>query len=411
MLRRLPILSPESSSFTIRHLYGVDDPSFERAIGSLLGPSIQRGNRVETLLNGDQIFASMLEAIGSAQQSITFETYVFWDGVVAKKFAETLSERARAGVRVHAIIDWYGANRLQQDNIRRMEEAGVEVRLFHPLAWYNPLRWSRATEMDHRTHRKLLVVDGKVGFIGGVGIADEWAGNAQSPEEWRDTHFRVEGPVVAQLQSAFLDNWLELGGSLLHGERYFPALEAKGSVAAQAFKSSSHEATESVEIMYRVALAAAAKSIEMENAYFVPDAGMQQALIQAARRGVKIEIIVPGTHIDETIVRSASRTTWTPLLEAGIRIYEFQPTMLHCKSLVIDGFFTSVGSTNFDTRSFHLNDEANLNIFDRDFAAVQQRIFNEDKLRSKEITLEAWKARPYLQRAEDFVSGLFRDEL
>ena len=329
IVRNVPMLSPEDPHFEIEHLYPVQSPQFRRAIGHLLGPQIQAGNRVETLLNGDEIFPAMLEAIASAQESITFETFIYWKGDIGERFTRALSERARAGVAVNLIIDWAGSGRIDDQFLDEMKDAGVQISLYHEVPWYNPLRWRDIAQVENRTHRKILVVDGKVGFTGGVGIADIWKGNAESPEHWRDTHFRVTGPVVAQLQSAFIDNWLESGGQVLHGDRYFPPLRRTGRHRAQAFKGSPREATENIELMYRLAIASAQRSIRLSSAYFVPNPGTIEALIQAAERGVKVQIIVPGEHLDSKLVKAASPALWGELLKAGIEIHRYRPTMYH----------------------------------------------------------------------------------
>ena len=411
LVRDIPMLAPDDPHFEIAHIYSVRSPQFRRAVGHLLGPQIEAGNRVETLLNGDEIFPAMLEAIASAQESITFETFVYWAGDVGERFTHALSERARAGVAVHLIIDWAGSTRIDTGFLDEMNAAGVEISRYHELPWYDPLRWRDIADIENRTHRKILVVDGKVGFTGGVGIADIWEGNAESPEHWRDTHFRVSGPVVAQLQSAFIDNWLESGGQVLHGDRYFPPLRATGSLRAQAFKGSPTEATENIELMYRLAIAAAERSIKLSSAYFVPNPGTIAALVEAAERGVKVQIIVPGEHLDSQLVKAASPALWGELLEAGIEIHRYQPTMFHCKVLVIDDYFSSIGSTNFDNRSFQLNDEVNVNVFDARFSAEQSRIFDRDLERSKRFTYEDWKDRPWYQKAINWAARPFRREL
>ena len=389
----------------IDHDYGIADPQFVRAMGSLLGPPLLEGNRIETLLNGDQIFPAMLAAIRDARRTITFETYIYWSGEIGKAFADALSERARAGVRVHLLLDWAGAGKLDDAMVDSMEAAGVEVKKYRPLHWYNLAR------MNNRTHRKLLVVDGKIGFTGGVGIADVWLGHAEDPEHWRDTHFRLEGPAVAQMQAAFLDNWLKVQPRVLHGDDYFPPLEGAGSSLAQVFKSSFGEGSESTRLMYLVSIAAAKKSILLANAYFVPDSLAIEELVAARQRGVRVEIIVPGKYIDSKIVRQASRGRWEKLLEAGVAIYEYQPTMYHVKVMVVDGLWSSVGSTNFDNRSFALNDEANLNVLDTVFAARQEAIFEEDKTHARQVTLEMWRNRPRMERFKEWLSGLLRAQL
>jgi cardiolipin synthase len=265
--------------------------------------------------------------------------------------------------------------------------------------------------INHRTHRKLLVVDGWTGFTGGVGIADQWLGHAQDERHWRDSHFRVQGPVVAQLQAAFLDNWIESEGHVLDGEAYFPPLAPAGPDLAQAFRSAPGEGTASMRLMYLLAIAAAAKSIRIANAYFVPDSQSVAMLVEARRRGVVVEILVPGPVLDAQVVRRASRAMWGPLLESGVRIYEYQPTMYHTKVMVVDDLWVSVGSTNFDNRSFRLNDEANLNVLAAGFGRDQSRLFAEDRRRSREVTLEAWRHRPLRERLEERWASLLRSQL
>ena len=407
LVRDIPMLQPEHPKFEIERHYSAGSPEFQRAVGHLLGPQITDGNHVETLLNGDQIFPAMLEAIRSAKRSINFETFVYWEGRIGEEFTEALAERARAGVPTHVVIDWLGSLRIDRAYVKRMKEAGVELNLYHHLPWYNPLRWEVVADVEDRTHRKILVVDGKIGFTGGVGIADEWSGNAESPDHWRDTHFRVTGPVVLQLQSAFIDNWLETGGQLLLGDAYFPRLEPTGTSRAQAFKGSPHEATQDVELMYRLAIVSARESIKLESAYFVPDPGTIKALAEAAKRGVKVQIILPGEHLDSATVKASSPALWGDLLEAGVEIYRYQPTMLHCKVLIVDDVFASVGSTNFDNRSFQLNDEVNLNVFDEGFAGEQARIFADDLRRSKPYSYEEWKSRPWYQKTVNWITRPF----
>jgi cardiolipin synthase len=389
----------------IERIYSVSDPQFVRSMGTLLGPAILEGNRVETLLNGDKIFPAMLAAIHAAQRTITFETFIYWSGDIGREFASALSERARAGVRVHMLVDWFGASKMDDESLQEMETAGVELEQYRPLRWYNVSR------MNHRTHRKLLVIDGAVGFTGGVGIADQWTGDAEDPEHWRDTHFHLQGPAVAQMQTAFLDHWLEVRPEVLHGDAYFPALTNAGNADAQVFKSSFGEGSESARLMYLLSIVSAQQSILLSSSYFVPDAVAIEALVAAKKRGVRVEIIVPGEHTDADVVRRASRGLWGKLLEAEIEIYEFQPTMFHVKVLVVDRLWSSVGSTNFDNRSFSLNDEANLNVLDAEFAAEQERIFEEDKRRARRVTLEAWRHRPRSEKVREWLSGLLRSQL
>ncbi|MGZ5061129.1 MAG: phospholipase D-like domain-containing protein [Usitatibacter sp.] len=389
----------------VEHEYGVGDPQFLRTMGVLLGPALVDGNRIDTLLNGEQIFPAMLEAIRAAKKTISFETYIYWSGQVGQEFADAISERARAGVKVHVLVDWVGSQKMDARLLDEMRGAGVQIEKYHPLRWYTLDR------LNNRTHRKILVVDGRVGFTGGVGIADEWNGHAQDKDHWRDTHYRVEGPAVAQMQAAFTDNWTKVSGVVLHGSDYFPAEKPVGGLFAQMFKSATDGSADSTHLMYLLSIAAATRSIDLSMAYFVPDALALEVIEAALKRGVKVRIIMPGPYTDATLVRGASRSTWGRILQAGAQIYEFQPTMFHCKVLVVDGLWTSVGSTNFDSRSFRLNDEANLNVFDREFAERQVRDFEDDLKRSRRITYEEWRNRPLSEKAWEHFVGLVGGQL
>ncbi|CAN5344926.1 phospholipase D-like domain-containing protein [soil metagenome] len=389
----------------LTHQYGTEDPQFRRSLGVLLGPPIVDGNTVEVLVNGDAIFESMLKAIRGAKKTITFETYIYWSESIGKEFSEALIERARAGVKVHVLLDFVGSVKMDLASLEEMKKAGVELERYHKPVWWKLAR------LNNRTHRKILVVDGAVGFTGGVGIADQWRGKAQDPEHWRDTHFRVEGPAVGQMQAVFIDNWTKATGKVLDGGEYFPALRKAGSHPAQMFSSSPTGGSESMHLMYLMAITAAKRTIDLSSAYFVPDELTVKALLGAARRGVKIRIITPGEHIDSDVVRSASRARWGELLKAGIRISEYQPTMFHVKALVVDSYLVSVGSTNFDNRSFRLNDEANLNVLDHDFAAQQIAIFEDDLRLSKNISYASWEQRPRTEKATDWVASLIGAQL
>lgn len=387
------------------HLYSVDDPQFVRSMSVLLGPPLLDGNRVETLINGDRIFPSMLQAISGARETINFETYIYWSGDVGRQFAEALADRARAGVKVHVLVDWVGSQKMDNDSIELMKRAGVDFRKYRPLRWYNLAR------VNNRTHRKLLIVDGRIGFTGGVGIADEWSGDAQDRKHWRDNQYRIEGPAAAQMQAAFMDNWTKVSGSVLHGNVYFPVLQSAGTMAAQVFQSSSQGGAESMHLMYLLSIAAATRTIDLAMAYFVPDAITSEALVAAMKRGVKLRLILPNEHTDADFVRRASRAGWGPLLKAGALIYEYQPTLYHVKLLVVDGLWSSVGSTNFDSRSFRLNDEANLNVYDAEFAHTQTATFEADLKRARHITYEEWEARPWSEKVMEWTAALFSSQL
>lgn len=386
-------------------LYSTAHPQFERALGSLLGPGIVGGNAVTELINGDQIFPPMLAAIKAAQKSVTFETYIYWSGDIGKQFADALSERARAGVPVHVLLDWVGSAKMEESYLAEMKEAGVQIEKFHKPHWYNLAR------LNNRTHRKLLVVDGQVGFTGGVGIAPAWTGNAQDPDHWRDSHYLVRGPAVAQMQATFLDNWLKVTGKVLHGEAYFPAIAPAGGQKAQMFSSSPSSGSESMQLMYHLAITAAERSIDLSVAYFVPDDLTRKLLMDALARGVRVRLVTPGEHTDTETVKAASRATWGELLQAGAEIYEYGPTMYHCKVMIVDQLLVSVGSTNFDNRSFRLNDEANLNVYDATFAQRQTQVFEDDIRRSRRVTYEAWLERPWSEKLHEKMTGLLRSQL
>ncbi len=387
------------------HHYSIRDPQFTRSMSILLGPLIVSGNRFEALLNGDEIFPSMLRAIRGARQTITFETYIYWSGNVGKEFAEALAERARAGVSVHVLIDWVGSDRMDKEHLGTMQRAGVDVRRFHKPSSYD------FTNLNNRTHRKILVVDGVTGFTGGVGIADEWSGHAQDIDHWRDTHFKVEGPVVAQMQAVFVDNWLKATGVVLHGARYFPAIATMGDGYAQMFASSPNGGSESMELMYLLIISAASQSIDLSMAYFIPDSIARDTIVEALKRGVRVRIITPGPKSDVEVARRASRALWGDVLLAGAEIYEYQPTMYHVKAMIADKLVVSVGSTNFDDRSFHLNDEATLNIYDEKFARKQTETFERDLSQSRRITFDEWRSRPLTEKVWERAIALLAPQL
>ena len=376
----------------IEHRYAAADPQFRREMAVMLGPGIVTGNRITDLQNGKEIFPAMLAAVSAAEKTITFETYIYWSGDVGQKMADALSERARAGVKVNVLIDWAGSIKMDAAMLEQMETAGVVLHRYRPLHWYNLGR------INNRTHRKLLVIDGRLGFTGGVGIADQWQGDAQDPRHWRDMHFRVEGPVVSQMQAAFNDNWIKATGEVLNGADYFPPLQPAGSADAHLFISSPAGGSESMHLMYLMSIAAAEHSIDLQASYFVPDTLITKALLAARQRGVRVRIVLPGPHIDSETVRVSSKREWGDLLLGKVEIYEYQPTMLHNKLLIVDRELVSVGSTNFDIRSFRLNDEASLNVYDKTFAERMSEVFEQDLESAKPYTYEMWLERPLKQK-------------
>ncbi len=397
--RRLPM------RYHMRHQFGVRDVAFLQTMYALTGAPMSEGNAVTILRNGVEIFPSMLAAIRAAKRTINLEFYIYWDGEIGRQFAEALAERARAGVQVNVILDSVGSAPMSETLIEFMRRNGID------LEWYHPLRWYTISRLNHRTHRKLLIVDGEIGFSGGVGIADNWLGNADSKEHWRETMIRLEGPVVTQMQFTFMDNWVKSRGELLTGLNYFPQLVPRGDHITQVIKSSPSEGSSTVKLLYIISIVSAERSIYISNAYFLPDPDTTRALEGAVRRGVDVRIVVPGEHNDVPIARQASRLAYEFLLRRGIRIFEYQPTMMHAKTMVVDGIWTTIGSSNFDDRSFRLNDEVNVNVFDEEIAAQLEKMFMDDVARSVEITPRKWLRRPFFDRLKESFAGVFKKQL
>jgi cardiolipin synthase A/B len=385
----------------------VGSEGFTRAAEALTQAPISRGNRSEILINGDRIFPSMLGAIASARHTVDLLTYIYWRGEMGDRFGDAICERAEAGVSCRVLLDAVGSVKMDPALIKRMKDCGARVYRFRPPKPYAIRRG------NNRTHRKLLVVDGSVGFTGGVGIADEWTGDAQDPDHWRDTHVRVEGPVVRGLQGAFAENWLEATGEVLAGEDDLPPLDPiPGEPAAMmAVRSSAGVGDTNVETLFFLTIASARRTIDLTSAYFAPRPAFLHALADASRSGVAVRLLVPGELIDKDLVRHTARSVYGELLEAGVRVFEYRPTMLHAKSLVVDGVWSTIGSANFDNRSFQLNDEAVLGVQDGGFAATLTEAFENDLARSDEITLEAWRRRPLHERPLEATGRLLRREL
>lgn len=387
----------------IHTTYSVADPEFANSISHLLSAPLLESNNVIELLNGDQIFPAMLEAIRNAQRTITFEMYIWSSGEVSKQFVAALAERARAGVKVHIIVDTFGSGKLPKSDREALRAAGAE------LVNYNPPQPHKLFYFNHRTHRKIMVVDGRIGFTGGVCIHDAWSGNAE-PDHWRDTHFRVEGPVVGQMQGVFMDNWIQMSSEVLHGRDYFPEPQSAGDMRAQFFRSGPSDSAENARLAYQLSIAAARKTIRLAHAYFVPDALLFRTLLAARKRGVKVEIIVP-SKIDNYAVKKAARARWRGLLEAGVEFYEYQPTLYHPKIMIVDDIWVTAGSVNFDDRSFKINDEANINVLDLGFAATMTKSFQADKGQSHLLTAAAFRERNMFSKFFDHFFGLFRSQL
>jgi cardiolipin synthase len=384
----------------------VGSPEFMRAAETITGAPTSTGDDVDLLINGDEIFPVFLQTIREARSTINLTTYVYWRGDIAVDVARALTDKAREGLEVNVILDAVGSMKMELGLIREMTEAGVRVARFRPP---KPYAWRR---LNNRTHRKLLIADGKVGMIGGVGIAEEWTGNAEDPDHWRDTHVRVRGPIVRGLQGAFAENWLEATGEVLVGEQYLPELkEVDSGGPMQLVRSSATVGDTDMEAMYFLAIASAQESIELTAAYFAPRQAFVEALCEAAGRGVDARVLVPGPNIDKGFVRMAGRAAYDELLECGVRVFEYQPTMLHAKTLVIDGAWSSVGSVNFDNRSFQLHDEATLCVQSTKFAGLLHEQFERDLEASDEMRPERWDRRGPSQRVQERALKLVRREL
>ncbi|MFL6193215.1 MAG: cardiolipin synthase [Thermoanaerobaculia bacterium] len=382
------------------HPSAVADDSFRRSLAAF-GFAMVEGNRAEILNNGDEIFPAMTGAIREAKTSVNLESYIFKDDKAGKIFEGALTEAARRGVEVRVLVDGTGSKFLG-GLLARMRGAGVKT------AMYNPIRLWGLHKIVRRTHRKILVVDGTISFTGGFCIADPWLGDARNPKEWRDMMVRATGPVSAQMQSIFSEDWTYATGEILAGDAFYPQLAPAGNVTAQAIRVSHGDSSSLAAMLYYVAIQSARKSIHIQNAYFVPTRQIREALIQAARRGVDVRIMVPGRHIDEPLVRMASRRHYGELLTAGVRIFEYNRTMMHNKDAVIDGMFSLIGSINFDARSTHENAEESLAFYDRELGSRMEAVFAEDQAHCREIGYKDWKRRSVEQRLAELVSSFFK---
>lgn len=380
---------------------GVD---LRAALEGCLGIPFLGGNRVEVLRNGVQAFPAMLEAIEQARETIEFETFVYWRGDIARRFAEILASKAAQGVRVQVLLDAVGSMPMRQDLIELMRRSGVKVVQFRPVA-----RW-QIWRITHRTHRKVLVCDGTVGFTGGFGIACEWEGDARNPEEWRDTHFRFEGPIVRGLQAAFCGNWLESGHSVEDAIGRVRPIEPAGDVEALALRTTASPNWSDAATLLRTLIAAARQRIRIATAYFVPDEHSVQLLCKAARRGVEVDILLPGEHVDYRLSKLAGADAYRPLLQAGVRIHEFRPTMMHCKVFTVDGQLACVGSANFNQRSMSQDDEICVVVADEDVVRRLDRDYEDDLERSEQIALNGWEKRGPLRRIKETLSSIVRPQ-
>jgi cardiolipin synthase A/B len=392
----------QADGFSARGVPPAGSPEFGRVLESLTMTPVREGNRVTILRNGVETFPSMLEAIEAAEHTVDFSSYIYWPGEITERFTEAFVERARSGVEVSVVLDGYGSARLDRDTVRRMEDAGVDVRFFRPP------RWHSIGDANNRMHRRLLVVDGRVGFAGGVGIADVWTGDAEDPEHWRETHARFEGPVVRDVLGGFLESWTDASRELRAGRR-FPELEPfEGGCPVQVTRSSPLGGDTAVAQLFLLSLAAAHERVWMTTAYFTAGRRFLRALCDASNRGVDVRILVNGRAVDKEVVRKTGQRSYGPLLEAGVRIFEYDRTMLHAKTMVVDESWSTLGSSNFDHRSFALDAELNVAVYDRTVTEVLADHFREDVKEARELDLDGWRSRPLRKRALEAAGELAR---
>jgi cardiolipin synthase A/B len=389
----------------LEHSFGVNDPEFIGSALAMTHPVPISGNKIGLLQNGDQYFPAMLEAIRTARQTVNFESFIFKSDSTGRQFRDALCERAHAGLEVRVLLDGVGSGwDLDNSDVRMMKEAGCKFAYYHPtFSW-------RVDRTNRRTHRRVLVVDGTVAFTGGAAFADLWSGNAQDPEHWRDTHVRLEGPIVAAMQSAFQAHWIKTYGEALTGAGQFPPLPSPGDLRAQVITSHSFSVAP-VPLVQAVSFAAAEKRIWITNPYCTPTDDQVDLLVKAVQRKVDVRLLLPGPHNDQPMTESAGRGAYGRLLEGGVKIFEYQPTMIHAKTMVVDGLFTMIGTSNLDARSSEINEELDVVVYDEKFGREMESIFEKDLQQCREYTLEEFKNRSWWERTTEWLMLPFRSQL
>ncbi|HEY4555315.1 MAG TPA: phospholipase D-like domain-containing protein, partial [Lysobacter sp.] len=375
------------------------------ALAANLNAPLLDGNRVTLLENGVEIFPAMLDSIRGARESVSLLTYVYWQGEIAETFAKELAAAARRGVKVRVLIDAFGGQQMDSAWIEMMRTAGCEV------AWFRPLRWNMLDRFNNRTHRKALIVDGRVAYTGGVGIAQQWTGDAQDADHWRDDHFRLEGPVVRYIQGSFAENWHEASGVVLAGRELFPELPHVGGSSMVPISTMPGDHFGGIPFTYWLMFRTAQREVLIATPYYVPDPDLEVGLVEAARRGVKVTLLIPGPHQESRVVRYASYTYYRELLEAGVRIFEYQPTVMHTKLVIVDGAWALIGSPNFDSRSIELNYEIAVAVYDEAFAQRLTASFTHDLTRSREVSLDEVKRWSAFARLRNSLASLLREQL
>jgi cardiolipin synthase len=390
--------------YGLDHELTVDSHEFLTTIAGATGVPFLSGNRLDVLNNGDEFYPAMLQGIQEAEASITIEAYIYWDGEIGKTFARALADKAREGVRVKILLDAFGSASIGDDIVQTLESGGCQI------AWYNPLRWYTLGRYNHRTHRKSLIIDGRIGFTGGAGIADKWLGHAQDADHWRDIQIRLEGPGVIPLQTGFAQNWLESTSELLSGPLYYPLIESVGPLSVLTNMSSPVTGASTVRIIFYLSIASARRSIYLATPYFVPDPPAIDTLIEAKQRGVDVRIMVAGDPNDNWLSRRNGIRLYGRLLEAGVEILEYQHTLLHHKTIVVDGVWVSIGTSNFDSRSFAHNEENLVCVHDVELARRFHAIFFEDLKFCERITFEGWKRRGLNARAQEVLASFLQEQ-
>jgi cardiolipin synthase len=379
-----------------------DSPQFLDLLESLTDAKVNRTGSFEVFPSGSTFYPAELEAIRNARHSINLEAYIFQKSEIASLYMEAMTERARSGVQVNVVLDAFGSAGATRSFFRPLLEAGGKV------SWYNGPTWYRLMQLDNRTHRELLIVDGQIGFIGGAGIADQWFSGVHGHPAWRDTMMRVEGEAVPNLQATFAENWLAARGELLVGDAYFPSIPCLRPTAALVVNSTpTIGGSTRARVLFQLLVASAKQSISITTPYFLPDKSLTQQLCRAVQNGVRVRVLVPGRKSDHLLTRSTSRGGYGPLLKVGAEVYEYQPAMIHAKVLCVDEVWSIVGSTNFDNRSFGLNDEVNLAVRDPALAMRLEADMSRDLQESRRVSLEEWRHRPVTERAPELLGWIF----
>ena len=386
------------------------EASFYPTLAAHTDASIIAGNRVELLLNGEQIFPAMLQAIRGARKSITYVQYLYEDGAIAYEIAEAFAERCRVGIAVKILLDSLGSGNIPKDIPELWKKSGCQLEWFERIKVFQFITPWELLNYNHRSHRRILVIDGSIGFTGGHGVSEAWTGDGRTAEHWRQTDVRVEGPVVQQLQAAFIDSWRRTTGDVLGDDSYFPQLDLQGKVYAQIVKSSPLGGSFGSYLLFLLTITSAQKSIHIVNPYFFPDARIEEALINAVKRGVKVVVLTPEKG-DHAAASSASHGGFGPYLRGGVEIYQYQPALMHTKAMVVDGVWATVGSANLDYRSLAINEEINLVVYDAMFAGQIEKSFQEDLKFSKKLTYEAWNARPLIDKILELFSIPIKEQL